>query len=381
MKDWKDESWRGRIKMLIFALVPVTVLVLVSEGLTALAIYRDYRIESDALSGRQSYVFRMGLYPWSHESRTLLNSLGFPDEEFVNILPKGECTHVVFVGDSYTFGDGVDREDNYVSLIRAWSAKAHPHCCIRFFNIGERATTIAQHLQNLDETWDLLEPDIVVLNQYQNDLTDLTRRRIGSRVRAGSIAPPTEGRAWSAPRVSVPVIGSSIVRWLSYQTFALLTERGIHYNVLERWSVLADPKSHVLVERLSHQYTALFDEAIARARTRGAELGVAILPSKFDVLAGRSPEEGFFLDLAAERQLPAISLFATFDNARRPYPYLMYDGHLNRHGNYLVARALMSWLFEKEPAPFATLRKRSCSAAARKTANPALTVDARRRDG
>ena len=107
MKSWKEETWRGRIKMIAFALTPVTVLVLGAEALTATALDRRFGNEIDPLCGRRTYVFHMGRYPWSHVSRTAINSLGFPDDEFVNIRPKGSCTHVVFVGDSFVFGQGV----------------------------------------------------------------------------------------------------------------------------------------------------------------------------------------------------------------------------------------------------------------------------------
>jgi hypothetical protein len=358
VKSWKEENWRGRLKILVFSLTPVTILVLMAEGMTALAVHRSFGIVKDEISGRQTYVFHMGRYPWSHTSRTPLNSLGFPDEEFVNIRPKGACTHVVFVGDSYTFGDGVDREDSYSSLVRSWSARRFPDRCLRFFNLGDRATTIEQQARHLDDTWDLLQPDIVILGQYQNDLTDLTKRGFAGHVEAGQAqtGAATADRNWSPPKVRIPLVGASIVKWLSYHSFAIMSQRGIHYDVLSRWSVLADSSNEKLAERLTKQYRELFSAMLTRVRARGASLGVVIIPSKFDVLAGRSPEEGFFVKLAAANGVAALPLFETFDAARFPYPYLMYDGHLNRHGNSIVARAVMSWLYDGQPAPFAQLR-------------------------
>lgn len=348
--------------MIAFALTPVTILVLLSDVLTATAIHRKFGNEQDALSGRKTYVFHMGRYPWSHVSRTPINSLGFPDDEFVNILPKGSCTHVVFVGDSFVFGDGVDRDDNYVSLVRSWSARRFPDRCIRFFNIGERATTIEQQARHLEETWDVLEPDIVVLGLYQNDLTDLTKEGFAGHVDEGGDAPQGgPQRNWIPFEDRFPRIGISIVKWLSYRTFAVMSERGIHYDILARWSVLADSSNVPLAQRLTKQYTDMFDATLTRIRARGATLGVTIMPSKFDVLAGRSPEEKFFLDLAARNGVPALRLFPMLDSARSPFPFLMYDGHLNRYGNYLVGRSVMSWLFDGQPAPFAALRAQAPS--------------------
>jgi hypothetical protein len=354
MKSWKDENWRGRSKMVMFAITPALLLVIVAECLTALAIHRRFWVETDDLTGRQTYVFRMGYYPWSLESRTPLNSLGFPDEEFVNIRPKSDCYHVVFVGDSFTFGDGVNRDDNYVSLVRSWAARRFPERCIRFFNLGERATTIEQHARNIENNWSVLQPDVVILGQYQNDLTDLTKPGF-----AGHVASPAGGgaqRNWSAPKVRIPIIGASIVRWLSYRSIAILTQSGIHYDLLSRWSVLAEQSNRELAGRLIQQYVQLYYSTLDKIRSRGAMVGVVIIPSKFDVLAGRSPEQEFFLKLAEERNVPALALYSAFDQSRDRYQYLMYDGHLNTYGNYLVAKAMMRWLFDDEPAPFAALR-------------------------
>jgi hypothetical protein len=341
--------------MMIFALFPVTLLVLVCEGLTTAAIHRDFRIEKDPSTGRSTYVFRMGRYPWSHVSRITLNAMGFPDEDFENLPPKGECTHVVFAGDSYTFGDGVDGEKGYVSLVRARAAARFPNRCIRLFNVGERATTIDRHAQNLERTWSLLEPDIVILGQYQNDLSDLTKPWLVTDSAAAQTPAAGRGRRWLPFNLRVPLIGVSMNRWLTYQTLAGLTVQGIHYDLLARWSVLADPNNRTLAAQLKEQYSTLYASTIDRIRSRGAEVGVVIVPSKFDVLAGHSPEEEFFLDLARAKGVPALALFRNFDARRSPYPYLTYDGHLNERGNELVADAVMAWLFDGEVPVFRAL--------------------------
>jgi hypothetical protein len=353
VKSWKEENWRGRLKMVLFALTPVTILLVLAEALTFTAIDRTFGNKKDPKTGRQTYEFHMGHFPWSHVSRTPINSLGFPDDEFANVLPKNGCTHVAFVGDSFVFGDGIDRDDNYVSLIRAEAARRFPDRCLRIFNLGERASTIEQQARNLERSWDLIEPDVVILGQYQNDLTDLTKEGFAGHVEEKGA--PAQ-RNWTPPTVQIPLVGASIVKWLSYQTFAIMSQNNMHYDVLSRWSVLADSSNSPLALRLEKQYSDLFETELAKVRARGAKFGVTIMPSKFDVLAGRSPEEQFFVDLAKKNDVPALTLYSTFDAARKPFPFLMYDGHLNREGNQLVARTVATWLFDSDPAPFAALR-------------------------
>ena len=348
MKTWKEESWRGRLKMIAFALTPVTVLFLICEGLTAAVIQRNQKVEKDPATGELTYVFRMGRYPWSHESRTRLNAMGFPDVAFDKLPPKGDCTHVVFAGDSYVFGDGVDGDKSYVSLVRTRTAERFPDRCLRIFNLGERATTIDRHAENLARTWSLLQPDIVILGHYQNDLSDLTKPWLRTQAPSQTTPPAGGTDRWLPFKLSVPLVGASINRWLTYQTVAGMTVQGIHYDLLARWSVLADKNSEALAAQLKTQYSALYNSTIDDIRRRGAEVGVVIVPSKFDVLAGRSPEESFFLELARGKSVPALSLFPSFDKQRSPYPYLKYDGHLNERGNELVAEAVMGWLFDDQ---------------------------------
>jgi hypothetical protein len=336
--------------MVAFALTPVTILLVVVETLTYLAIDRTFGVRADGVTNTRIYEFQMGYYPWSHRSRTALNSHGFPDDEFNNLAPKGSCKHVVFAGDSFVFGDGVNRRDNFVSLVREWSGRRKASDCLRFFNLGERATTIQQQAQNIERMWDLLQPNVVILGQYQNDLTDLTKKGF-----AGHVAEEQGGaeRNWRPP-----MIGISSLRYLTYHTIAAMSQAGIRHDVLSRWSVLADDQNQVLATRLKAQYAALFDGLVQRVRQRSAEFGVFIMPSKFDVLAGRAPEEEFFATIARQHDVPMLALFELFDRERRPYPFLLYDGHLNTHGNYLVASALTTWLFDTIPAPFAALQLR-----------------------
>ncbi len=352
MKRWKELDLRGRTKLLVFSMLPAVVIVVSAEFLTSGTIHRSWNVAEDPLTGVSAYRMRIGRFPWGRESVTPLNTLGYPDDEFVNILPKGQCTHVVFAGDSYVFGDGVDRSESFPHLVKVWSSQKNPGRCIRFFNLAERGTTIEQQGQHIRKTLDLLDPDIILLGQYQNDLTDLTKPGFLAYSVPDSI-PGT--RRWTM-RDRLRAFRFSTVRYLAYHVFAFAIKRRIKWDVLEQWSLLEQPANQMTAEILKSLYTSLFKDLVDDLRAREIELGVMILPSKFDVMAGRSPEEEFFLSLAAEHNVPALGLLATLDSNRTPYPFLMYDGHASAYGNYLIARAVYHWLFESETEPFPLLR-------------------------
>jgi len=349
-KPWREMTRGERLRLVLFALTPVVGLRLGLEGLSFLAIARDFNGAASAETGKREYVFRMGRYPWSVHSRTELNSMGFPDIEFDRV-PAGDCFHVLMVGDSYTFGDGVDGSASYASLLRQRLTKQAGSRCMRLFNVGERASSIEQQLRNFRKVQPLLRPDAVVLSQYQNDLTDLTKTWFASQAGRDSTA---TGETWK-PRFRLPAVESSLVRFLSYRLIAVATMGSIKYDLLSRWSVLAGDTVPDHAKALLTLYEAVFDSLVTEVRASGATFATVIIPSKLDVLAGRSPEEPYFRGLATARQVPVLSLFLAFDSTRSPYPFLLYDGHLNEEGNRFVAARIEQWFLDRKVTPFPSL--------------------------
>lgn len=358
MKSWKESGWAGRLKLVVFSLLPVLVLLAMAEFLASLTIYRDISVEPDPLAGGGA-VYRMhfGRAWWGKTSETPLNSHGFPDREFSEVGPKGDCKHLVFAGDSFTFGDAVDGHRSFVSLLRRALQRAHPDRCIRVFNLGERMTTIDRHAEHVLSTLEVLDPDVVVLGLYQNDLTDLANPGSPAYVPPDSAAAPA--RWWGdVMRSRVPFNDASLVRFLSYHAFAFLITRDIKYDVLSQWSILEDPSNRATAERLTTIYRSVFSDLVSNLHSAGVEVGALILPSKLDILAGRSPEEALFMSVAEDVDVPSLSLFPVLNESRNPYPYQMYDGHLSDAGNRAVASSVFDWLFpdDASASPFTALR-------------------------
>lgn len=338
------------LKAVVIVVVMTTAIMLVAEACATYTIERTAAVSSDT-TGQSRYVMRIGKFPWSRRTVTPLNSQGFPDVEFTALPPKGDCRHIVFVGDSFIFGDGVDRDSNFVSLVRRWGEERQADRCIRVFNLGERGTTINRHAKVLQETLETLQPDVVILGQYQNDLTDLTT----PPARADSALQDARKVSWTDVRERFGSANLNLVRMLLYHGFGVAIERELHYDLLRHWSVMADSSRSEDAQRLQQTYAQIYGELIADLRSRGIEVGAVIIPSKFDVLAGRFPEEAFFLKLAQEHNVPALPIFSLLDQQRSPYAFLMYDGHLNEHGNRLVASAVYDWLYQASPPPFPQL--------------------------
>lgn len=359
----------GLLKLVLFALIPVTILAVLAELAATLTIERIGSIETSATTGAREYHMRIGNWPWSRRAVTPINSDGFPDREFPVAGAPKECVHVAVIGDSFVLGDGVSSDSSFTSIVGRTLTSRTDGPCVRLFNLGERGSTIPRQARRLRELRPRLRPDVVILAQYQNDLTDLLDREPRDlRLSADPVPAPPASAPSGAPSAAPRPEGSGnvadkfsflnprLVRLLAYHAFAAFITNGIHRDELRHWSALADSARRDEAARLMAQYTASFDSLATELARDSVEFGVIVIPSKFDVMAARFPEERFFLGLAEKHALPALRIFPVLDERRSPYTFLMYDGHLNEHGNRVVADAVIAWLLRHDPAPFPALR-------------------------
>ena len=353
---------RRRLKLLAFSLIPVLVLLVLAQLLAYVEIKRTVETTADSATGLRYYSMRIGHWPWSHKSLTLINSLDLPDEEFVNVLPKGACLHVLFAGDSYTFGDATDRERRWTTLVAQMTARRLPDRCIRFFNISVRNSTIDTTIVRIHQVMPLIQPDVVILEQYQNDLTDLANPGSPAWVAAGNGHPDSH---WGTRlgRI-VPGYNVSLLRFLTYRSFAFMIRHDIKYDVLHTWSVLVGDSKRDFAGKLKGIYHDLYASLVQEMRQRGIGFAVLTFPSKMDILAKRAPEEAYFTELAQEFGVPALSLWSALDTHRGGMPFYVYDGHMNEFGNQVTALAIWDWLFASDVAPIPQLRQGKPAAAA-----------------
>lgn len=115
--------------------------------------------------------------------RVTTNRLGYRGPELVAGKSPGE-RRILFIGDSFTFGDFV--EDDETVPARVESRLATQCRSIRTVNAGLGGSTIVAHAA-ITERARALEPDLVVLMFYENDVIDL-RRPIWHDLEANRIA-------------------------------------------------------------------------------------------------------------------------------------------------------------------------------------------------
>ncbi|MGE0636065.1 MAG: SGNH/GDSL hydrolase family protein [Bacteroidia bacterium] len=99
-----------------------------------------------------------------------INSLGFRDYEYP--LTKKKKYRIAVIGDSFTFGWGVDLEDCWVKILE--KELNISGLDIELLNLGKGGASPADYAQTAEKTIHLLKPDLVVIAALQaNDLHQL----------------------------------------------------------------------------------------------------------------------------------------------------------------------------------------------------------------
>jgi hypothetical protein len=200
------------------------------------------------------------------------NSSGFRGPEFFP-LPPG--LHLVFLGDSFTFGEGVRLPDTYPERT-AHLVEERSGVPARAFNlgVGGHNTTLSRHL--LESIGVALQPDVVVLGYALNDaepplyVIDEERGEIHRRPREAVIP---EGLAQLAPPD----------RWLyrlrtARAVFLLLESRERTRRTLAYYRSLYDGPGAGFEE--SHR---ALEQIAAVCRARGVPFVVLLFPVLFDL--------------------------------------------------------------------------------------------------
>jgi hypothetical protein len=102
------------------------------------------------------------------------NSLGFRGGEISRVKPPGTY-RIVGLGDSYTFGAGVDYEDTYLRSLEKLLNKSNPSTSIHYesVNLGVSGYNTVQELATLREEGLSLHPDLIIVGYVFNDVDEI----------------------------------------------------------------------------------------------------------------------------------------------------------------------------------------------------------------
>lgn len=268
---------------------------------------------------------------YTYQHRVRVNALGLRGAELQPRVP-GE-RRVLFLGDSLTYGQGVaDDETVPAALERALRAR-DPGRAWTVVNGGNRAYGTAQELGLLEELGPRIEPDVVLLGWYWNDVEERPVQATYEAFRARG-AFEFDGRdrrdGWS------PL-------WWRLQQLPRASA------VVMLFHDLTSPLGELYPREVVEAGLARLGPLLERFRTSSAELGatpvVALFPDR-NRLEGRDDTrsiEELCIRLSRERGLAVIELLpalAPVHAARGELPVLPFDGHYDAEANLAMGEHL-----------------------------------------
>lgn len=101
--------------------------------------------------------------------QVITNSFGFRNSYDISIKKPNNLLRILAVGDSFTFGPYVNNQDTYPAKLEFILRKTKK---IEVLNAGVSGYTLADELEYLQEKGFKLEPDIIIIGIYENDVLD-----------------------------------------------------------------------------------------------------------------------------------------------------------------------------------------------------------------
>ena len=277
-----------------------------------------------------------------------VNRLGLRGEDLPSKAPTE--VRVLCLGDSLVYGQGVADADTIPQrLASAFAARAEEvHRTVRVVNGGVRGYDTIQEVALLEELGERIDPDVVVLFWYPNDLE---RPRVESACaaleRSGPVAYDTESR----------MEGTAVAVW---QARELLRRSAL---VLRLRHIVSGLLSKPLpAAEIEHGFERL-DASLARisswVRARGIPAVVVTMPTSAALAAADSKEartdddlRARVVRLAGTHGFPAVDPTPELRLLREEIgrlPVLAYDGHYDGRANAAVARRVAPALRELLP--------------------------------
>jgi lysophospholipase L1-like esterase len=288
-----------------------------------------------------------------YEMRMSINSHGLRDREIPYAKPDG-VRRILCLGDSYTFGYGVQAAQTYAKLVEdRLRADTEPEVRWEVINAGVGSTGTAHQLAYLTSEGIRYAPDIVTLcfcpaNDFWENITSGLFTLAGDSLLQHE-APRTAGRKIQRLTKFIPfynslVAHSQLLNLLRYRISAL------HYRDLAR----NDPDDEdvpAVLQRRDHLTRRLLARMQEFCRTRGCDFVLVVIPPPADTDLPRRTRE--LTAFAADRGIPCLDLgpIMAAAEARGAQLIFPHDGHWNAEGHRLVADALHEVLQARLDAP------------------------------
>jgi|GEM_PF-3273300 len=264
------------------------------------------------------------------------NSWGLRGPE---VAPGPEVRHILFLGDSYTFGWGVPDSAGFVRVVEADLRREHPSTEVACINGGLPGYSIYQQIRMLDFVGEMTNVDAVVATiSLANDPIDEKRiRRFAPDRLAEFSYQLRDPSSLTARLISSSRLLTLIDQRTTHLQFSLI-------NTDRQCRDLADESLRDLAEACRRADLPLVWMIVPRAQE--------VRPGGFLKRSLNGATERLrrhFLELAGSLEVPVLDLKPVLVEVQsREEAYLPADAHWTAAGHRAVAEALMPFLQEDQ---------------------------------
>ncbi len=282
-------------------------------------------------------------FHYSHSHRADINNLGLRDRD-VGEKESGEL-RILALGDSLTFGDSVPQGDSVPArLEKELNARAGGvPVRYRVVNGGIGGYSTIQELGLLRELGPAIDPDIVILFWYWNDMFEEDLEESYERtVRMPGVAVP---RGWDRVRFYTRELArSSATIMLAHDLLGTRLMRK-RFGTFPGDSLPEGAPYPAVLEEALVKLNKHLRELETLAAAYGARCVFVMMPHRQSLKDAERPtidrvHAGRMAELARELGMPVIDPFPPMcDLAERKgdLPEVPYDGHYNSEGNAVMA--------------------------------------------
>lgn len=302
-----------RLLRLFFVLL-VTAVTLVAAEFAARWVFRDAATSGNA----RDFVARHGPAP---AVRT--NSLGFRERE---IPPKSDRYRIAVVGDSFTWGQGIEEADRFSNLIEQALGPGS-----EVFNFGRPGDNLPEHLDVLAQAL-TIKPDYVLLQLYINDFETAAMQRPQPK----PLLPASWDRAMERSSILYDLLRN---QWSTVQEKVRITDSYARY-MARNLEDDAAPNARVT--------SAMLGEFFDRAREADVQAGAVLFPAP-DSLGpyGREYPFGYLhrrvRAICAAKHVSCLDLLPLYSTFKDPTTLWVspFDAHPNAMSNRRAANEIL----------------------------------------
>ena len=329
------------------------------------AMYRS----SEALFTELLPNFQGILREAEFETAIRVNSLGYRQDEFDP--HKSTQRRILMIGDSFTFGYGVEESDSYPRVLErelTQTGSGNVSAPIEVINAGVPTWWTDAYYLYLKERGLALEPDLILLGLFTGNDIDArdARRAIWPQVDAAGLPLQTSTahirienghrvRVTRRARWRIPILRDSHVFQLLY-TAQLNARRRVKPKIqsLSLYQPVYTQQTQAIVEKVKKLIIAM----ASLSQQRGAQFAVVMLPERQQISAVSPTAYGkldfdkpqrLFAEFLTQQDIPYLDLLpilrgAAQDTADDVPLYYQYDSHFTVEGHRLSGREIAQYV-------------------------------------